>query len=142
MSLISFDVITTQAVDCFRQVLSDRFNKLREEAPVDYAVSLEKTEALYIYIGRTIAQETAWRLKALLPVCANNFLYGCYGTFFSTIPDSEKAKSIEITTLKNGPALERLNNSEREHTICFRMASNRYYDIALATHTFKDFVCD
>lgn len=102
----------------------------------------EKTERFYRYIGGTIPKEAAWSIKALLSVSTVNFVYHFYTTFYSKIPNLEKAKSIELTSLKKAPAPVCVNNGEREHMVFFRMLSNGYNYIAFANHAFKSFVCD
>lgn len=142
-SFIRFDAISTDAVDSLAEILirNSKAN-FAKSVSIDTVGISRTSQSLACNRGGTIPPDTARITKSLLPVSATNQAQYCYKLFCKHRPISNPGTSIKRSVLSSGSISDRVNNSERDHTVCFRMPKTKHHYIALTVHAFKDYVSD
>lgn len=137
LHLVRFDAILTSAVDGIVAELKTIENRQQQQTE-DIESSSRKRLGQK---GGTIPQDSAERLRLLLPVAAGNLLRHCYDCLAC-------ARSLDYQTVKKELSLsgyqdreDILGNCSRYYTIAFRYPRNGNFYIALRTETFNDLVC-
>lgn len=78
-----------------------------------------------MYGGGKLPQESAQRLKKLVPVSSGNLLWNCRDNFLNEIKMSGFDVQEELSVPLNGTKVEQLRNDYRDHTVAFYMHPNR-----------------
>lgn len=142
-ALIRFDAIITDAVDALMKSanVSEDVAETNEFDMIPLQTGIQRGRSL-LNRGGTVPQESLKRLKVMLPIAAANLLSECFEIMQQYCAPSRETIDLEFSASSGQTTEERMNNDDRELTICFKMPDNGHYYIALTVHAFSDHICE
>lgn len=142
-ALTRFDTIITDAVDALMQSadVGGEVVETNEPNEIHLPAGIQGYQKR-INRGGTAPQESLKRLKVMLPIAAANLMSECFEIIQQHCNLSQEKFNLEFSASSGKSVEKKMNNEDREFTICFQMPDNGHYYIALTVHAFSDYICE
>lgn len=83
-----------------------------------------------------ISEESIMRMKQMLPVSVANLFFFSHAQFCNMYADTSEVMHAELLSRNSSSIEQKIDNLNREYSICLKMSDTGHYYMILTVHTF------